>query len=195
MSSRLRQRGVTLIELVIFIVVIGIAVTGLLRVLTLNTGVSADPVRRKQALLIAESLLEEVQQAGFTYCDPSSPDAATAANTAGCTIKEAFGQAGEFNAGRPYDNVNDYVNVAGVETAAFSSGGVVVGANGTALTAFSGYSATVKITPEALNGIGGAGASADTECLRITLKVVYGTAPEDFVVLDAYRTRYAPIPG
>jgi MSHA pilin protein MshD len=55
-----RQRGFTLIELIIFIVVVGVGLAGILSVM--NTGVksSADPMIRKQTIAIAESLLEEI---------------------------------------------------------------------------------------------------------------------------------------
>ena len=55
----------------------------------LTTANSADPVRSKQALMIAESLLEEVALAGFTYCDPTSANADSAAGTAGCTANSS----------------------------------------------------------------------------------------------------------
>lgn len=54
------QSGVTLIELVVSIVVISIAVTVVLGVLTSTTGASADPMIRHQAVAIAESYLEEI---------------------------------------------------------------------------------------------------------------------------------------
>jgi MSHA pilin protein MshD len=56
-----RQRGVSLIELIAFIVIVSIAVAGILLVMNQTTGHSADPLIRKQALAIAESMLEEVQ--------------------------------------------------------------------------------------------------------------------------------------
>eukprot|EP01034_Spumella_vulgaris_P031805 gene31805-39287_t len=62
-----------MIELIIFIVIVGVAVVGILQVLTLNTRSSADPARRKQAMAIAEGLMEEVRQAAFTWCDFSDP--------------------------------------------------------------------------------------------------------------------------
>lgn len=186
-----RQGGVTLIELIIFIVIIGVALAGLLQVLNFTTRNSADPVRQKQALMIAESLLEEVRLAGFTYCDPTDPKATLVASMAECDIKEAFGQGvgGEPVGTRPYDNINDYVDEAGVAKAAFSNAsGKLTDINGKVMDV-DGYTATVTISPVALNGIGAAGTSADTDVLRITVEVAYdGTK----LALDAYRTRYAP---
>ncbi len=43
--------------------------------------------------------------------------------------------------------------------------------------------------PAELNGIGAAGASADTDVLRITVEVSYDG---QVLALDGYRTRYAP---
>ena len=43
MSIKRRQRGLTMVELIIFIVIVGVAVVGILQVLTLNTRSSADP--------------------------------------------------------------------------------------------------------------------------------------------------------
>lgn len=59
MSSR-RHRGFTLIELIIFIVVVGGAMAGILSVSNAVVKSSADPMVRKQSLAIAQSLLEEI---------------------------------------------------------------------------------------------------------------------------------------
>ena len=66
-----RQLGVTLIELLVFMVIVGVGVIGLLSVTTSPIMHSADPMLRKQALAIAESLLLEIEQRPFTWCDPS----------------------------------------------------------------------------------------------------------------------------
>lgn len=63
-----RQRGFTLIELIFFIVVVGIGVAGILSVYTNTVRNSADPMVRKQALAIAESLMEEI--AAKEYANP-----------------------------------------------------------------------------------------------------------------------------
>lgn len=66
--NSLRHRGFTLLELIIFIVVVG---AGLAGILTLSTNVvksSADPMVRKQAMAMADSILEEILQK--EYSDP-----------------------------------------------------------------------------------------------------------------------------
>ncbi len=72
MSGRHSQRGVTLVELVVAIVVIGIAVGTVLAVFATTTGASADPMVRRQAVAIAESYLEEITLKPVT--DPDGVD-------------------------------------------------------------------------------------------------------------------------
>lgn len=194
--GRRRQRGVSLVELVMFIIIIGVAVVGIVNVLSLTVGMSADPIRRKQALAIAETLLEEVQMAHFTFCDGLDPQgenaiqAAVGADFTGCTAGqlEAVGQEAG-GVGRPYDNVNDYVSQFGVATQAFQNGGFLSDANGEAMAA--GYSAAVTITPtDTLGGIVSTADPASMEVLRISVTVTYDGGKS--VTLDGYRTRYAP---
>lgn len=63
--SSARQRGFTLIEVIIFIVVVGAGLAGILSVFTTSVKSSADPMVRKQTIAIAESLLEEILQKEF----------------------------------------------------------------------------------------------------------------------------------
>lgn len=60
------QSGAGLIELVIFIVVVSLALVGVLLVMNQTTGHSADALLRKQALTVAEALLEEIEQQPFS---------------------------------------------------------------------------------------------------------------------------------
>ncbi len=56
-----KQRGISLIELIMFIVIVSVAAAGILLVMNQVTMHSADPLIRKQALAVAESMLEEIQ--------------------------------------------------------------------------------------------------------------------------------------
>lgn len=55
------QRGISLIELIMFIIIISISLVGILTVMNLVTRSSADPLIRKQALAVAEAMLEEIK--------------------------------------------------------------------------------------------------------------------------------------
>ena len=189
------QRGVTLIELVIFIVVVSIAVVGLLQIFTRTTASSADPQLRKQALAIAEAMLDEIEGARFTFCDPLADPAAdmatnaapfnSATNPTGCTTPQNV-SATVPASGRPYYNVSDYVR---------SFNAPVVYAADAAGNSFpDGYNVSVAISPDA--GLGPAGAMLPSDAtpvnmnvLRITVTVAYGANQQ--LVLAGYRTRYA----
>lgn len=172
MCADRQQRGLTLVELIVFIVIVGVALAGVLTVLNHTTRHSADPLLRKQALAIAEALLEEVMLQPFTWCDPDDANAATATSYASCSVAEnnLAAEAGEARASAtPLDNVNDY---NGVTTTTNIAGG------GSA-----GYAATVAVAQSSLNGI-----AADASLL-ITVSV---TAGGETIQLQGYRTRYAP---
>lgn len=65
-----RQHGMTLIELIISIVIIGIAAAALFSAMAAIGGRSADPLLRQQSLGIAEAYLEEILLK--PYLDPTS---------------------------------------------------------------------------------------------------------------------------
>jgi MSHA pilin protein MshD len=67
-----RQTGTTLIELVVAIVIISIAVSAVLGVLSSNIAHSADPMINHQAVAIAEAYLEEIALRSFH--DPDGVD-------------------------------------------------------------------------------------------------------------------------
>ena len=190
-----RIRGLSLVELIVFIAVVGVAVTGVLMALDTATRGSADPMIQKQALAIAEAVLEEVQLMPFTYCDPDDANAATATKAAldssvtppdvGCvTTVEALGkETGEdrYSSTSPFDNVDDYDT--------FSMTGMT-DINGNAISGLGAYTATVAVATQGIASFGGNPAIPAAEALRITVTV---TGPGNTtVVLDGYRTRYAP---
>ncbi|MCK4843088.1 MAG: prepilin-type N-terminal cleavage/methylation domain-containing protein [Methylococcales bacterium] len=73
--NRAHQTGITLIELIISMMVISIALTGILTVMNLTVKHSADPVIYRQSLAIAESYLEEILLQPYT--DPNGIDGET----------------------------------------------------------------------------------------------------------------------
>lgn len=181
-----RQRGFNLIELIIFILVMTIAVAGVLRIITLTTANSADPQLRKQALAIAASLLEEIELARFTYCDPGDPNPSPPLPTQ-CSsgYTELIGPEAT-NTSRMYDNVNDYGSLTGPVT-------YTTDAAGNAFPA--GYTAKVTITAETALGpptspIISSTSPTTMNALRISVAVSYNGG--DAVVLDGVRTRYQP---
>jgi MSHA pilin protein MshD len=89
--TNLRQRGFTLIEVVIFIVVVGIGVAGILSVYTNVVKSSADPMVRKQATALAESILEEIMLKN--YNDPDGmPNVVEADRTLWDSVEDYHGQ-------------------------------------------------------------------------------------------------------
>lgn len=186
MSSKARSGGVSLIEVVIFIVVVAIGFTALFLLQSNTVRGTVDPLVRKQALAIASSLMEEIQLRGFTYCDPDDPNVFTASSTGDCTAVENPGlEAGESHATRKtLDNVNDYANFPGM------SGGGIVDISGAQISAadLNGYTVSIAV---ANVGAGELTQVTDTtDGLRITV-TVSGPAGVS-VSLVGYRLRYAP---
>lgn len=66
------QTGITLIELIIAIVIMGLALSGVLSAINQTNQHSADPVLELQAIQVAEAYLEEIQLQAFI--DPDGTD-------------------------------------------------------------------------------------------------------------------------
>ena len=188
MCTSRRQHGLTLIELIMFIVIVSVALAGILLVMNVTTKSSADPMIRKQGLAIAEALLEEVMLQPFTWCDPDDRNAANAQSAAldgaaidGTKCWDAVEGIGIETVGGntdtrpsntyPFDNVGDY---NGLSTTTNITGG------GGAL-----YTATVTVAAADLSTITAASGNA----LLITVSVA---APGETIVVEGYRTRHSP---
>ncbi|MDP3086895.1 MAG: prepilin-type N-terminal cleavage/methylation domain-containing protein [Methylotenera sp.] len=81
------QSGFTLVELVIFIIIVSIGVVGILSVMNTVVKSSADPMIRKQSAALADSILAEILLKD--YADPDATE---------------VGETGRDN----YDDVDDY---------------------------------------------------------------------------------------
>ena len=195
MCANNKQTGVTLIELVVFMVIISVALVGVLKVLDITNRSSVDPLVRKQALSIAESLLLEIEQQPFTYCDPDDANVSTATSAAACTNSQDKGGAAltsptpssesRYSNTDPFDNVADY---GGFTMPGSGCTGVCSPSDTTPLSGLTGYAVTVTITRAGV-AVPFASLALD-EVLKISVRVT-GPANTD-VSLTGYRVRYAP---
>lgn len=182
MSSSRRERGLSLIEVVVFIVVLGIALAGMAVLYNQLTLSSVDPVVRKQAVAIASSLMEEIQLRPFTYCDPDDAAVFTAGSPAGCATQEGIGaEGGETRYGPTFfDNVSDYNSFPPMV-------GSIQDINNSTIPGLAGYSASVAVA----NAGGDFPAAVPAEDALLITVTVDGPANVR-VVLQGYRLRYAP---
>jgi len=180
-TRRQALRGLSLIELIVFMIVLSTALAGVLQIFVQATANSADPAIRRQALAIAQSLLEEVQLMPFTFCDGDDANVETASSIAGCaSAADAIGpEAGEGRFATPqFDHVNDYHG--------YTMTAGIVDITNAPVAGLSAYSASVSVAAAALNTI----TAASGDALRITVTV---TGPGGVsLALDGYRSRYAP---
>lgn len=84
-----RHAGFSLIELIFFIVVVSIGLVGVLKVMDVGVASSADPMVRKQAQALAESVLQEVLQKAYTDPDPGV--------TSGESTRATFDDVDDYN--------------------------------------------------------------------------------------------------
>jgi len=77
--NKRRHQGFTLIEVIIFIVVVSVGLAGILSVMNTVVKSSADPMVRKQAMAIADSIMEEILQK--EYADPDGTGGETLRST------------------------------------------------------------------------------------------------------------------
>lgn len=180
--NRIHQAGISLVELVIFIVIVGVAVAGVLSVMNFTSRHSADPMVRKQALAIAEALLEEIELQPFTYCHPGDTKALTASDPSQCTGSTAGSEdtlptTSPLGSPRTANNVADYTNF---------SMSPIVDIIGTPITGLGAYTASVSITQM---GSSFPSVTNPNDVLKIDVRVVSGSTD---ITLTGYRFRYAP---
>lgn len=154
------QRGLTLIELVIFIVIVSIGVIGILAVMNATVKSSADPMLRKQAVAMAEAVMEEVL--AKDYANP----------VGGFTETDFTNCSGRAQ----YDDVDDYNCFDGAPATAVIRGDSTLGS--TSIPALAAYFATVAVAPVTVNG----------EAMKKVTVTVSGSG--ETIVLYGYRANY-----
>lgn len=191
--------GLTMVELIMFIVVVSVGIVGILMVFDVAVKGSADPMQRKQAIAIAEALLTEIEQHPFTYCDPQDANALTATGpvsppaTVGCAIgandQDKNGAAltsptpaGEtrYSLSTPFNNVADYGGFTKSDIDDITGNNVM-----------SGYNASVTVTRAGSSFPSTPSAIPDGAAIKIQVTITYNS-DRDSVTLTGYRLRYAP---
>ena len=169
--TKLRHQGFTLIELIIFIVVVSAGLAGILSVMNTVVKSSADPMVRKQSIAIAESLLEEILLK--SYCDPDSGDFTTRPPT--CSASRIAADQEASRAG--YDDVDDY---NGYTT---TSGIVDLTGAGTGLANYNISAVRVALATPAEN--------ANLNAIAAKIVTVSVTDPQGNIIrLTGYRANY-----
>ena len=121
----LRSRGFTLVELIIFIVVLGVATTGVFTALNRGNVASVEPIYQVKALELAQAQLDEIfgkrydessPNGGFPPCDSGEVGALSCSGSLGP----------EEASVSDYDDVDDYAGYSPTLAAPYSGFTLVV---------------------------------------------------------------------
>ena len=122
------ERGASLVELIVLIVVVGIVATSAMGALATMSARSADPLVQRQALAIAQSLLDEVTAQPTPDGDALGPEAGESRGSSSA----------------PFNHVNDYhgFSMAGIRHF-----------DGTPVAGLESYNASVTVRAQALANV------------------------------------------
>lgn len=169
MRGLIKQTGVTLVEVVIFIIIVGIAVAAITLQFSQNVRHSADPLIRQKAITLANAYLDEMSKRAWNentpsgggcvetdsnycidYCDSITQKSACDATNmciynnplSTCEPRNNAAVLGAEEASRSaYDDIDDYITAATAPT----------DANGNALTGFNNFTIAISVTQPAAN--------------------------------------------
>lgn len=119
-----RQRGFTIIEMVVAIVVIGVGVAGLMSAFSMSVRNSADPMQLKQSQVVADEIMGEILLKPYT--------SATAGAQVGCARNQFY-------------DVADYNG--------YTTTGKICDVDGVAIAALNGYSLKIDVVSTTLGGV------------------------------------------
>lgn len=176
MSGRRADGGFTLIELIVFVVIVSVGLAGVLVAFDTSVRGSADPVIRKQVLLIAEATMNEILLKSYQN-DPGDPTNASA--TLGCTPSTTPVSC-RINMPADRANYNDVDDYSG-----FSQTGIMQIDGVTAVGGLESYTLVVAVDRTTAT-FGGLTAGAG-QVKRITVTVTGGNQS---AALTAYRANY-----
>ncbi|MBK7899292.1 MAG: type II secretion system protein [Azonexus sp.] len=194
-EPRRPMAGVTLIEQIVFIVIVSVGVIGVLSTLGPALRFSADPQVRKQQLAVAEAVLAEILHQPFTYCDPDDANASTATlsgtsptcastdqdNGGGVLVPIPSGETRSATApGAMFDNVADYAGYTQSNVTDLNGGNAVSGLD-------------VSVAVSRIGAAYSAGGSPLPAGAALKIDVTVSGGGAEALTLSGYRFRYAPL--
>jgi len=166
-SNKRKQRGVTLIELVISIVVLSIAIVAMMNSFSVSMRHSADPLWRNKSLKLAQLYLDEILAKNYDESTPlggipfEPTPLCSSLNSDGSETRETF------------DDVDDYNGVDDLPPVNLSNSIDV---------SYALYRVTVEVTCDGDN-VGATGGTSDNHAKKITVIVTPpGQSPMTFAV-------------
>lgn len=159
------QRGATLVELVITIVIISVAIAGVVGAFSLIASRSADPLDQTRVVELAQLYMDEILAKKY---DDSTPQGGTPKYSGSCTIGPEPGE----NRGN-FDDVDDYHDLTDSPPRSAES----------VLNGYSGFSVSVTVACAGADvGLPG------SEAKRVELNI---QAPGDqSFIMSAYRANF-----
>lgn len=118
-NSDKRQKGISIIELVIFIVIVSVALTGITLIYLNTTRYSADPMVRIRSIELAQSTLEEILLKSYDHNTPAGGGCVRFTANSNCPVgtppnpfaeTEASGLGADGETRPTYNDVDDYHN-------------------------------------------------------------------------------------
>ncbi len=204
-TLRLRSRsprrcagaGFTLLDVLLVIVLLGIVAAALTTISARLSAQTSETLKMRQALALAQGVLDEVRHMPFPYCDPNDARARLATGAflggTGCaSLVDGLGpEPGEsrYNAANRFDSVSDYQGFAmpGPGCAGLCDvNGLVLNANGPLV----GCSVLTTLAAQALPGVAALDGNGRAQALRIVVAVTCPGAPA--VYAEGLRVRHAP---
>lgn len=169
--------GMTLIEVVMFIVIVSVGLAGVLSAFNVATKGSADPLIRKQSISLAEGMMEEVLLKDFEN-DPADP--ANSSSSLGCTSSTPTRcRANQLTDRQNYNDVDDYNgwNQTGIND--------ILGT--TSVAGLENYTLTVNVL---LCSAAGANCEATFPAASTKKITVTASGGPESMTLTGYKTKY-----
>ncbi len=178
-----RQRGFSLIELVMFIIIVSIAVAGMTGQFSQSASRSHEPLLRQKGVLLANFYMDEILRKKWNHNTPAGGgcvDTGVGTNcNPGSPLAVAIGNDGQTLSA--FDDIDDYhgLNDNPPQDQA-----------GATLTGFGGYSVVVTVDSPAFDPLGDVTRDVETVDIRRIRVDVTVTALNETLSLIAYRSNF-----